>query len=278
MDCSASASKFDSYTAHFIYSFELALFKDPFPYSSFCRIIPWRGTRCIRSCFWRAFSSPTQELLDKSRDFDDDGTSNSTEENESFADEFSGSTIRKRPSGMYKLRRASVADLPAIYELQNIPQREFILTSHLLSYPEFIQRAETEMDSNREFYCLLEVSEVPKGFLWISKPDETCEIWGRHLHTLFYACAWFAFEKLQMQRLNWNVRISNHRMIAVCDRFRIRKTGEDFLFSAGETFDRIITGPVIYYQFEAEEYYERIPLMQKYSISKNSFSGWTAVH
>ena len=172
---------------------------------------------------------------------------------------------------MYRMRSASVADLPAIYELQNIPQREFILTSHLLPYSEFIQRAESEMNAGHEFYCLLEMSDEPKGFLWISKPEETCEIWGRHIHTLFYACAWFAFERLQMKRLNWNVRISNHRMIAVCDRFRIRKIGEEFLFSA-EKFEKIIAGAVNYYQFDAEEYYERIPLMQKYSISKGSFN------
>ena len=172
---------------------------------------------------------------------------------------------------MYRLRCASERDLPAIYGLQNIPERDLILTSHLLPFSDFLTHAQSEMNANREFYCLLEISDQPAGFLWISKPDETCEIWGRHLHTLFYACAWFAFERLRMKRLNWNVRASNRRMILVCDRFQIRKTGEDFIFTSGKTFGEMIAGAVHYYQFDAEEYYERVPLMEKYSINRSAF-------
>lgn len=145
------------------------------------------------------------------------------------------------------------------------------MVSPLLPTADFLSRAEREMVAGHEYYCLLEKDEVPNGFLWISVPEETCEIWGRHLRTLFHACAWFAFEKLEMPRLNWCVRQSNRRFISVCELFSIRKTGERFLCNIGERFEFIAVGSVNYYEFLAEEYFERIPVLEKYSMGASIF-------
>jgi hypothetical protein len=172
---------------------------------------------------------------------------------------------------MYRLRRATVVDLPEIHRMQDTPERETILVSPLPSRSEFITKTENEMREGREHYAILESDHGPAGFLWILVPDESCEIWGRHLRTLFHACAWFAFEKLKLPSLSWCVRLSNKRFISVCELFRIRKTGEDFLCNIGEKFEFMAVGPVNYYQFSAGEYFARIPLLEQYSMGSSIF-------
>lgn len=174
---------------------------------------------------------------------------------------------------MALLRKADPSHLSAIYNLQNIPQRELIMIFPLPPVEEFSSRARTEMLAEREHYFLLETDGRPVGFLWISQRVETCEIWGRHLHTLFYACAWAAFDYLNMVRLKWIVRHTNKRMLAVCERFQIRKTDEQNFCVFGPKLEFIAAGQVYCYELTPIEYRKRIALMQKYSLQWSTFFG-----
>src|SRR5512135_2031258 len=135
--------------------------------------------------------------------------------------------------GMRIIRTASVEDLPVIHRMQDIPLWEKIMIRPLPGREEFQAGAAAEMAAGRESFYVMEMDGTPEGFIWIRRPAETCEIWGRHLHTLFHACAWIAFENLGMRRLAWNVRESNRRMIRVCERFRVRRTGGENRFVLG---------------------------------------------
>jgi len=172
---------------------------------------------------------------------------------------------------MYRLRKAEPSDLPLMYKMQNVPTREKLLTSPLPPVDIYIARATIEMNAGNEHFYLLETDSTAIGLIWISTAEETCEIWGKHIHSLFYACARIAFEDLKMQRLVWWVRQSNRRMLKVCERFRIRRTGSENICTIGEKLEFLAIGEIHYFEFRVSEYPERIPLMQKYSLEQGNF-------
>lgn len=167
---------------------------------------------------------------------------------------------------MHAVRPASLGDLPAIHRMQDVPLRERIMIRPLPRREDFLAQSAAEMEAGREYFFLMEQDGAPEGFIWIRRPDETCEIWGRHLHTLFHACAWIAFEHLGMPRLAWNVRESNRRMVRLCERFQVRRTGGEnrFVFSRGLSF--VAAGPVFNYEFLPGEFRERLPLIRRYVL------------
>jgi hypothetical protein len=167
---------------------------------------------------------------------------------------------------MHVVRAAFIEDLPVIHRMQDIPLRERIMIHPLPAPGEFLARAAVELAAGRESYCLMESGGDPAGFIWIRRPAETCEIWGRHLHTLFHACAWIAFEHLGMRRLCWNVRESNRRMIRVCERFRVRRTSGENRFVISRGFSFVAAGPVFDYEFLPDEFRERLPIIRRHSL------------
>ena len=175
---------------------------------------------------------------------------------------------------MYRIREAREQDLTLIHQMQNIPVREKLLTSPLPPVETFIAyRAEQLSRGNERYYLLQGDRHSPVGFIWISIVEETCEIWGRYLHSLFYACARMAFEVLGMHRLFWNVRQNNPRMLSVCERFKIRMVGSDNVCVIEEKLEFIAIGKTNYFEFKSEEYPERIPLMLEMCVEKgNIFS------
>jgi hypothetical protein len=175
---------------------------------------------------------------------------------------------------MYRIREAIERDLSLIHQMQNIPLREKLLTSPLPAVETFVAHRAEQLRTGMERYYLLQGEEhMPVGFVWICVAQETCEIWGRYLHSLFYACARIAFEVLGMNRLVWNVRQNNRRMLTVCERFKIRMIGSDNICMIEEKFEFVAIGKINYFEFKSEEYPERIPLMRKMCIQKgNIFS------
>ncbi len=161
------------------------------------------------------------------------------------------------------IRTASVEDLPVIHRMQDIPLREKIMIRPLPRQEAFLAETAAEMAAGRESFYLMELDGTPEGFIWIRRPEETCEIWGRHLHTLFYFCAWIAFEQLGLRRLCWNVRESNRRMIRVCERFRVRRTGGENRFVVAPGFSFVAAGPVFDYEFLPGEFRERLQLIRR---------------
>jgi hypothetical protein len=172
---------------------------------------------------------------------------------------------------MYDLRKAAPVDLPLIYKMQNVPVREKLLATPLPREDDYIANAVFQMNAGNEHFYLLEDESVAVGLVWICTSRETCEIWGKHLHSLFYACARIAFEELNMQRLVWWVRESNPRMLQVCKRFRIPRTGSESICSIGEKLEFLAIGEIHYFEFKASEYPERITLMQQYSLRGGNF-------
>ena len=124
-----------------------------------------------------------------------------------------------------------MADLPIIYALLDHPLRQKLLIEPLPSLDEFLQLASDALKSGHEFYYLLENDGAAQGIIRIMLADESCEIWGRALSTLYYHCGRIAFEELKMSRLHWYVRQNNPRMIRICELFGAQKTGEEpFLY------------------------------------------------
>jgi len=172
---------------------------------------------------------------------------------------------------MYRLRKADPIDLPLIHQMQNVPIREKLLTTALPPVNIYVASAMAEMNAGNEHFYLLETDSVAMGLVWISTARETCEIWGKHLHSLFYACAKIAFEDLAMQRLVWWVRQSNQRMLKVCEQFLIRQTGSENICTIGDKLEFLAIGEIHYFEFKASEYPERIQLMQSFSLERGNF-------
>jgi hypothetical protein len=167
---------------------------------------------------------------------------------------------------MFRILEATDMDLPLIHSMQNIPVRERYLNRPLPALNDFLNAASQQLWNGSEKYFLLQQNDRMEGFIWISPEAETCEIWGKHLHSLFYGCARIAFENLSMRKLVWSVREKNRRMMKVCERFRIRKTGSEEICVIEPKFEFIAIGTIHYFEFKAEEYPERIPLMHQFSV------------
>ena len=172
---------------------------------------------------------------------------------------------------MYQIRDASPADLSLIHKMQNLPVREKIMNRPLPPLEDFVTNTAQKMRDGCEKYYLLEQHGEAEGFIWISLAAETCEIWGKQLHSLFYACARIAFENLSLNRLVWSVRQNNRRMLKICERFGIRSIGSDQICVIENKFEFIAIGKIHYFEFKAEEYPERISVMRKFSVQQGEF-------
>ena len=172
---------------------------------------------------------------------------------------------------MYRLRKAGLQDLPLIYDMQNVPAREKFLMTPLPEIETYIADARVQINAGNEHFYLLEMDSKAEGLIWISSALETCEVWGRHYHSLFYACAKLAFEDLGMQRLLWWIRQSNRRALKACQRFRIRRTKSEYVCTIGDKLEFLAVGEIHYFEFNASEYPERKSLMKKLSIEQGNF-------
>ena len=173
---------------------------------------------------------------------------------------------------MYTLRRAGSADFSAIYHLLNTPLREKLLVEPLAQEPEFLQQSQLNLQSDTEFYYLLEQDGVILGSIRIMVPEESCEIWGRSLATLYYHCGRIAFEELQMKRLQWCVRQNNRRMLRICEMFGAQKTGESPFFNFASKLSFIAIGVVNFYEFTPEAYRSHISLMRRFAMPISNIS------
>ena len=89
---------------------------------------------------------------------------------------------------MYTLRKATVDDLPAVHTLLDHPLRNQLLIEPLSPLEEFLAQTLAAMESEHDFFYLLEKESVPEGVIRIMFLDESCEIWGKALSTLYYHC------------------------------------------------------------------------------------------
>lgn len=155
---------------------------------------------------------------------------------------------------MNVLRPATLADLPALYRLQDTPYREKVFTEPLPPLERFIQETEERMHAGREYYFVFEQDSAPVGFIEYRSPEETTSIWGKWLSTLCYACAVIAFEDLKFSKLVWYTRATNKPMLRTCDKMRFRRTGERTVCYIADLFAFIAIGKIILFELTSEEY------------------------
>ena len=161
--------------------------------------------------------------------------------------------------------------MPGIYKLLATPQRELLLAEPLPSRAVFLRRTANDIRAAVERYYCLERTGNLEGIIRILPLEESCEIWGAALRTLFYHCGRIAFEELRLPRLWWCVRANNRRMIRTCELFRIRRIGESSFYHVGHRLDFLAAGILVYYEFTPEEFYQRVPLMQRCAMSLSNY-------
>ena len=168
---------------------------------------------------------------------------------------------------MFTLRPAGTSDPGAIYRFLNTPVREKLLAEPLPEEGKFLLQSARNHESGRERYYILEQDGSMEGIIRIITPEQSCEIWGRALRTLFYHCGRIAFEELGMPRLRWYVRWNNRRMIRTCELFHIRRTGEAPFCNITENFSFVAIGSISYYELTPEEFRERVELMRRCALN-----------
>jgi hypothetical protein len=174
----------------------------------------------------------------------------------------------RSPSGSAcALRRASPDDLALIHRLQDQPIRDRIFLHPLPPRDAFCAEAAERMARETEHFYLLDVNDRTDGFISIWPSETTCEIWGRHLHTLYYLCGRLAFGPLGLPRLTWYVRGQNRRMLRLCDRFQVRRTAAENRFVATRGLAFLAVGPVHYFELTPAEFFGHEELMLRYVLS-----------
>src|SRR5262245_33798863 len=117
---------------------------------------------------------------------------------------------------MWTLRPAGENDLGRVYDFLNSSFREQLLAEPLPERELFLEATRKALEEGMEHYSFLEQDEKLEGVIRIFVEQESCEIWGRQLRTLFYHCGRIAFEELGMQKLHWNSRKNNRAMMRTC--------------------------------------------------------------
>jgi len=171
------------------------------------------------------------------------------------------------PGPACALRRASTGDLALIHRMQDRPIRDRIFLDPLPPRVAFCAMASERMVRGEELFYLLEVGGRVDGFISIRPPETTCEIWGRHIHTLYYLCGRLAFEPLGLPRLTWYVRGQNRRMLRLCTRFQVRRIAAENRFVTSRGLAFLAIGPVHYFELSPAEFTAHDALMRRYILA-----------
>jgi hypothetical protein len=169
---------------------------------------------------------------------------------------------------MHIIRRASVADLPRVYELQNVPFREIALMEPLLPLDRFVKEAQERFDAGIQQLFVLDSDGIISGFIVFFKKEHGWEAvgWGRWMNSLAYATFVLAFEKLGFPKLIFAVRLENERFLHLCNKFQFRRTNMELIYYRDYEFGPIKSANLQHFEITPEEYLERAESMGKDSL------------
>src|SRR3990172_6124776 len=139
---------------------------------------------------------------------------------------------------MNMIRPALASDLPDIHQMQNIEFRDKVFIEPLPPCEEFVMETIDRMELGRERLYVMEVDGKVNGFvrLLFKGKDWEALTWGKWLNTLAYASCVLAFEKSDLPKLVFAVRLDNKRVIHLYQKFNFRRTGQELVFYRPQLF------------------------------------------
>ena len=168
---------------------------------------------------------------------------------------------------MNTIRKATLSDLPEIYRIQNVPFRDHVFIEPLYSKEEFIQETLARMEHGVESYYVQESEDSIVGFIrFFQKQDWEVLTWGKWLNTLLYATGIVAFEKLNLPKVIFAIRLDNKRVLHLYKKHEFRNVGQDFVCYRPNILASIRTTNVTLYEITAEEFWAKAEDMKKNSL------------
>jgi hypothetical protein len=168
---------------------------------------------------------------------------------------------------MKTFRAALLGDLPAIYNLQNVPFRQIAYAGLLPNYETFIESNSEKIRNHVKYFYLLEDDNVPTGFTEYSKEKDGWDliIWGRSLYTLAYASGKVAFDELGFSKLIGIVRQENVRMLRIYERLQIRMVRKEFTLYYRPGFFSVASTYLHFYEILPDEFREKAEFMKQHA-------------
>ncbi len=165
-------------------------------------------------------------------------------------------------------RRATLADMRGIYDIQDVPFRTEVFSAPLPSFEQFCSEWQKGIDAGEEHYFLLEQNEILAGFTWFNRTPDFwfSTIWGKWLKTLTYASCIAAFDYLGFERSLLGVRQSNRRMIRVLEEFEFRLVGETPMSYIAADPPVLRKAVMNYYDIKRGEFWENRENWRKKSL------------
>jgi len=155
---------------------------------------------------------------------------------------------------MNLVRPATLADLPVIHRLQNVPYRDLVFAHPLPPLQEFLSEGEERIKTMKQVDYIFEQDAVPMGFIEYQTEQESTSIWGKWLSTLVYVCGVLAFDDLKFSKLVWHVRASNKPMLRTCEKMKFRRTGEKNFANITGGLAFVAFGKLTYFEITAAEF------------------------
>jgi hypothetical protein len=170
---------------------------------------------------------------------------------------------------MYTYRKATEADLPVIYKMQDVPFRDRVYANYLPGYQEFYEFTARKMGTGEEVLYVLERDGSPDGFVEYIHTQERMDIivWGKWIKTLMYVAMKVAFDQLGCAKVNSAVRTDNERVVRTYREYDIRKIGQEmFMYRQGSILGYLKTANFYYYEMTLEEFRAKEEQLRRQSL------------
>jgi hypothetical protein len=169
-----------------------------------------------------------------------------------------------------KFRRATPDDFRVIYDMQNVPYRDQVISKELpKTFEEFEQIVASAISNDTQRFFVLERDGVITGFSQFFMSEHGCEIlvWGRWLKTLMFASLKVAFDVFGVLGIQACVRTENKRVNSTYAYFSGREVKRELtaVWEPG-MFGRIKMVGHIIYHLSLEEFREKEEMFRQQSM------------
>jgi hypothetical protein len=159
-------------------------------------------------------------------------------------------------------RPATLDEIRAIYDMQNVPFRDEVFANWLPEFEVYEAITRREIQEGIQKLYIMERDNIMTGYaqFGLSRKDD-CDIivWGRWLKTLMYASLKVAFDSLGVHAIHSAVRKDNKRVVSTYEYFSGRVISRELhQFRKREgIFRRIMMVGLLIYELTLEEFREK---------------------
>lgn len=173
-------------------------------------------------------------------------------------------------SSKCKFRRATPDDYRVIYDMQNVPYRDQVISRELpKTFEEFEEIVTTVVSNGTQRFYIMERDGVTIGFSQFFMAEHGCEIitWGRWLKTLMFASLKVAFDVFGVEGIQACVRTENKRVNNTYAYFSGREVKREIMaVREGGMWGRIKMVGHITYILTREEFREKEEMFRQQSM------------